>query len=88
MFNAAGLLSVNYKITVFFSMMGYAFRLIDLGQQLSYLSLLNVIYPEHIISFVSHFKGARLQWFSGYLNGDSIPDQVGPSELALRGSTF
>jgi hypothetical protein len=66
-------------------MMGYAFRLIDLGQQLSYLSLLNVNYPEHILSFISHFTGTRLQWFSGSLNGNSIPDQFGPGELAKKG---
>lgn len=85
LFTLTGFLSVNYKITTFFTMMGYAFRLIDLGQQLAYLSLLNVVYPEHIISFISHFKGARLQWFSGYLNGDSIPNQIGPAALAAKG---
>ena len=78
-------MSVTYKITTFFSMMGYAFRLIDIGQQLAYLSLLNVIYPEHVISFISNFTGVRLQWFQNALSGDAVPMEAGPSELVSKG---
>jgi hypothetical protein len=65
--------------------MGYITRLIDVSQQVAYMSLLSVTYPAHLKDFLNRFKVTRLQYFSPLFHF-GLTNQESPIHFLEKGN--